>query len=109
MLTQISFSFMKKFIKIILIVAAIITASIIGLNFYRYQKKLAEIKNLPDYYQELAEQCLQKSSYGCCISSVRAMKDGDYRLNENNTCKDGFTLNMMKCVDSFKWCEPIRQ
>jgi len=100
---------MRKTIKVILIVVALIVAFIIGINLYSYGKKRVEVKSMPDYYQTLAEQCLQKSSYGCCMASVRAMKNGNYKLSENNTCGDGFAPNMMRCIDSFKWCEPVKR
>lgn len=100
---------MKKSIKVILIVMALIVAFIIGSSIYGYLSKRFEINRLPVYYRELAEECLQKSSYGCCMASVRAMYNGNYKLSENNTCEDGFTPNMMKCIDSFKWCEPIKR
>ena len=100
---------MRKTIKFILIVVALIVAFIIGVNLYGYAKKRVEIQSMPDYYQALAEKCLHKSSYGCCMSSVRAMKNGNYTLSENDTCGDGFRSNVMKCMDSFQWCEPVKR
>ena len=100
---------MKKLIKIVLIIVALIVALIVGINLYSYLSKRVEVKKFPDYYQSLAEQCLQKSSYECCIASVRAMENGNYKLSENNKCEDGFTPNLMECIDSFKWCEPIKK
>ena len=87
--------------------ALIIVALIIGLNLYGYLSKRAEIKKFPDYYQSLAEQCLQKTSYGCCIASIRAMENGSYKLIPKTGCQEGFRGNGLECIDSFGWCEPI--
>ncbi|TSC95541.1 MAG: hypothetical protein Athens101410_495 [Parcubacteria group bacterium Athens1014_10] len=98
---------MKKITKYVLIVAALIVALIIGLYLYSFFSKKVEVSNFKGYYGELAKQCEQKSSYNCCIASVRAMTNGNYKLSENNTCENGFKPNMLMCIDSFKWCEPI--
>jgi len=99
---------MKKYIKIILLIAVLIVVFIIGFKIYGYSSKRFEINRLPLYYRDLAEKCLQKDSYGCCMASIRTMKNGNYKLSENNACEDGFTSNTMLCIDSFKWCEPIK-
>jgi len=100
---------MNKVIKYILIVVAIIATLIIGLNLYLYSNQKIEVSSFKGYYHELAKQCEQKSSFGCCIASVRAMENGNYRLSENNICDDSFTPNVMRCIDSFKWCEPVKK
>ena len=67
-----------------------------------------EINRMSIYYKELTKECPQKGGYGCCIASVRQMENGNHKLSENNTCEDGFRLNMLKCIDSYKWCEPMK-
>lgn len=37
------------------------------------------------------------------------MANGNYKLAKNDTYEAGFTSNMEKCFDSFKWCEPIEK
>lgn len=65
-----------------------------------------EVSQWTDYYKELAEQCMGKTSYSCCMSSVRSMEQGDYKIEPETGCPDGFQRNMLKCESSFKWCEP---
>lgn len=74
-----------------------------------YFNRKIEISNFRDFYKELAKQCEHQTSFSCCISSVHAMEDGNYMLSKNNVCPTGFTLNMIRCADSFKWCEPIKR
>jgi hypothetical protein len=100
---------MKKVIKILIILVVLFIAFFFAPNVYKYFSRRIEINRFPSYYQNLGNQCLQKSSYGCCIASVRVMRSGNYKLSENGTCGDGFMPNMMKCIDSFKWCEPIKR
>lgn len=100
---------MNKLMKIVLIVVALIVALIIGLYLYMFFSKKVEVAKFSGVYHELAQQCLGKNSYGCCMSSVRYMANGNYKLMENDACETGFTGNMYKCTSSFKWCEPIKK
>lgn len=101
---------MKKLIKVVLIAVALVVVCILSLNAYVYLGKKAEVSSFKDsYYGVLARQCENKASFNCCMASVRAMKNGNYKLSDNNTCSDGFTQNMMKCISTFKWCEPINK
>lgn len=100
---------MNKVTKYILIVAALIATLIVGLNVYPYFNQKIEVSGFKGYYHELAQQCEQKGSFGCCIASVRAMESGNYKLSENNICAEGFAPNMLRCIDTFKWCEPIKK
>ena len=100
---------MKKLTKIVLIVGALIVAFIIGLNGYIYLNKKAEVSSFKNYYSELAKQCEKKTSFSCCIASVRAMKNGNYKLSENNNCGEGYRPMGLECIDSFTWCEYIKK
>lgn len=98
----------------IIIVIVAITAGVIGWMFAKKsqtppRQEKVEISSFEDYYGDLAKQCEQEASFGCCIESVRAMKDGNYKLIKNDTCGDGFMPSMLKCIGSFKWCEPIKK
>lgn len=53
---------MKKFLKIVLIIGALIVALILGLNFYQYISKKVEVSKFSGVYRELAQQCLSASS-----------------------------------------------
>ena len=100
---------MNKSIKVILIIMAFIVAIIIGLYLYNYFSKRAEVGRFSGYYENLAKQCLQKSSYECCISSVKNMEQGNYKLKPETGCPEGYNKNGLKCIDAFTWCEPITQ
>ena len=98
---------MKKSIKVVLIILVFITISIMGIIIYAYLNEKSEIKQLPPYYLDLAEQCSSGYSYGCCMASVWTMKYGGYKLSKHGFCDDGFKLGMLKCPESFKWCQPV--
>lgn len=66
-------------------------------------KKLADVKQ--DYYQELRNKC---HNNGCCLTSVKAMSDGNYKLEPEGGCPERFARNMLKCAESYKWCEPAK-
>jgi hypothetical protein len=65
-----------------------------------------EWTKINNYYANLAEQCKNKQSKGCCLSSVTAMEKEGYTLAENDICPKGFKINQGLCIDSFVWCEP---
>jgi len=94
--------------KKVLIVIAIIFGAIIlfgfGHDLYKDWSLKKEIDSYPDYYKQLAENCKSK---GCCMSSVRNMLQGNYRLSPESGCPKGFQENQLMCIDSYKWCEPI--
>ena|SRR3989338_1215692 len=57
------------------------------------------------YYRHLSRQCLKKESVGCCMSSLRRMVVAHAHLVPPEGCTDGFQPNMLKCADSYRWCE----
>ncbi|MDP7081135.1 MAG: hypothetical protein QF415_14665 [Candidatus Undinarchaeales archaeon] len=63
----------------------------------------ASTTNLPSYYQQLADQCKGSS---CCLSSVDSMYRMNATLSPPNGCPPGTQGNMLRCEDSYKWCEP---
>ena len=42
----------------------------------------------------------------CCKSSKDIIEKNNYTITANSECPEGYTLNMLKCIDSLKWCEP---
>jgi|TARA_B100001971_G_C17795703_1_gene336804 hypothetical protein len=103
---------MKKIVIIIAIIVGLIILFFVGSSLYSTYKHNKEISNLPDYYQQLALECESKGSYSCCMASVNNMANGNYKLAPGDTlvesgCPDGFQGNMLKCIDSFRWCESI--
>ncbi len=70
-----------------------------------------EALNLPDY-KVLAEDCNKVGSVGCCKASVRRMEKGKYLLDtgksfKETTCPGGYEPDMMRCIDSYRWCVPV--
>ena len=56
-----------------------------------------------DYYSNLNKQCGNDS---CCLSSVKTMQSGNFKLAENNLCPEGMSVSTNLCLTSKKWCEP---
>jgi hypothetical protein len=91
---------MKNVILVVLFLFVMVTVG--------HAQKENELK-IADY-KALAKAC-NKSS--CCLASVRAMEEGNYLLDEGKTfkettCPGGYKPSMMKCIDSYRWCEPIK-
>lgn len=61
-----------------------------------------------DYYQSLRKQCESRESENCCLASVEAMEAGKFKeaTKDSVSCPSGSKRNMMRCIDSFAWCEP---
>lgn len=94
---------MKKTISGVLFFFFLVTAG------YCQEK---EASKLPDY-KALAEKCKKASSVGCCMASVRAMEKGKYLLDtgksfKDTTCPSGYQPDMMICIDSYRWCIPVK-
>lgn len=66
-----------------------------------------ETADAQNYYNRLTKECKNKGSENCCLASVKAMKAGNYTLVPEQGCPAGYQPNMMKCIDSYTWCEPI--
>ena len=83
----------------------IIIALIVGGAFYFSSNKTAEEYN--DYYKQLAKKCDDSTLKSCCLNSVKAMKEGNYKIAENKICPERYERNGLLCLDSYSWCEPI--
>lgn len=64
-----------------------------------------------DYYKKLAADCRAKGSVSCCEASVRDMQARGYRLADadgkgGHRCPRGFSMDMLKCEDTYRWCVP---
>ncbi|MFH1724510.1 MAG: thermonuclease family protein [Elusimicrobiota bacterium] len=70
------------------------------------RKALAAEGDSDDYYGRLADGCKKRESVSCCMDSVRGMKKGGFELAPEDGCPDGSAGNMLRCIDSYKWCEP---
>lgn len=97
---------MKKLTKIILTVGAFMIVLLIGLTLRFNLNKSDDASNYSDYYQTLANQCLQNNSSSCCMDSVEIMKRNNYKLIPDNGCQEGLRGNGLECIGSLGWCEP---
>jgi hypothetical protein len=43
---------------------------------------------------------------GCCLASVESMERNQGILANAEACPKGMSPNMLKCVSSYRWCEP---
>ncbi len=69
---------------------------------------LPTTKTVPDYYKNLTKECELKGSYNCCMTSVKIMEGGGYKLMPETGCPKGYQGNGLECIDSYGWCEPIK-
>ncbi len=98
-------------IKIMRIILIILFVCIVqGCAKAEDASRLKEIQELPAEYQELGKSCLAKTSFNCCMSSVRNMAAGKYAqavmTDGRYQCPEGYVNNMLRCIDSYSWCEP---
>jgi len=57
-------------------------------------------------YQNLAQQCKNGIGLECCLASVEVMKASNYQLTSAGKCPDGYKTNIMRCQESYQWCQP---
>lgn len=95
---------MKKVLRVFILLLIVL---IVGFVFYALAGERMHVKNAVDYYDNLAKQCSLEGGKGCCLASVKIMKENNYELSKDGNCEIGFVPNTMKCVGSFKWC--VRQ
>jgi hypothetical protein len=55
------------------------------------------------YYNDLSSQC---EGDECCLASVNSMFKGGYKLATDGQCPEGYDISMLRCITSYKWCEP---
>ena len=99
--------------KIIFIMGTVIVVFVLGYSFLwmescfaDYRQQTNEIASTQNYYDKLANDCRKKQSRSCCLASVEAMRSGNYTLAPQEGCPAGYRPNMMKCRDSYRWCQP---
>ncbi len=77
-------------------------------RFELWEEQPSGAENDPGYYDDLAQVCRDKQSVSCCMASVNRMKEDGLKLaSEDGSCPEGFVRNMMRCIDSFRWCQPV--
>ncbi len=59
-----------------------------------------------DYYA-MERACKGNS---CCLASMHTMKarQGFRIKNMNDTCPANYRQNMLRCIDTYVWCEPTK-
>lgn len=99
-----------EFALAILAVAALAMLVMRIMSVERYSVVVVKDASMAGYYEELAKECSGKASTACCMASVKAMAAGGFELApRGGACSVGERENMMKCVDSFRWCEPAAE
>lgn len=88
------------------VILAIVTG--LGIGYYVTEPKHVKNRDL-QYYFHLSKECRRKQSTSCCMASVRAMMRKRYKLVPEEGCAEGFAPNMMRCIDSYRWCQPINE
>ncbi len=109
----------RKFIKIIIVIIAVLVlicvASFLIITFREkseIKKQESEISGWSEYYRKIAEEKCKKESYysDCCMVGLRRMAENSYLLaDEDENCLDGFRSEMLLCIDTLVWCEPIKK
>jgi hypothetical protein len=59
------------------------------------------------FYGQLSKNCMGRPDTPCCLSSVRAMKDGGFLPEPEAGCTEGMIPDRLKCEGSWLWCIPI--
>ena len=88
------------------IVFSALAAATISCRMTEARRRDEPPKDWAPYYQQLARECQKRGSPNCCMASVGAMVKGNYQLTPASGCPDGYVGNMMRCIDSYRWCEP---
>ncbi len=58
-------------------------------------------------YPELIKRCNENS---CCVSSAKHIQQNKgFVLKEDATCPENYQRDMLKCISSYKWCEPVKK
>lgn len=100
---------MNKRLKNILIIIGIVIvfmAIYIGYSIYSFFDQKYDTSHMSPYYQELVKECETRKSFSCCIASVEDMAAGGYKLALEPGCPEGYQRTMLRCMNSFAWCEP---
>lgn len=90
----------KKAFLVILTIAVLSTA----VTMNREARDLARRERLSrgDYYDQLESRC----DSSCCEASVERMRQARATVQPSGGCAAGETADMLRCIDSYRWCEP---
>ncbi len=98
----------NKIVAILIIVAAISFGGYIFMQSRSGVMSQAEVESLrgdAEFYKFVAKCEEDKATKKCCLQSLKEIKDGGYRLSEDETCTEYEEINTLKCIGSYKWCE----
>lgn len=97
------------FAPIIILVGILILAGVSsGIYFVLKGNPFATPSQNSDYYEKLTQQCERFGfgAGGCCRDSADRMRDGNFLLEPKEGCLQGFKREMLKCIETYEWCEP---
>lgn len=70
-----------------------------------FLKEHGEIIYSKEYYDKLGNDCLKKENKECCLSSVEAMRVGNYGLLTKEECPKYYVSNAKNCTGGYVWCQ----
>ncbi|PWB38909.1 MAG: hypothetical protein C3F02_01440 [Parcubacteria group bacterium] len=101
---------MKKIVTILCLLLIIFFAWYKARDIYIYFSYQKDKQELPatDYYKYLGLDCYQqgKDTYGCCMSSLKDIAAGNYKVAPPEGCPIGSEPKTLRCLGSLKWCQP---
>ena len=58
-------------------------------------------------YSELFKRC---NGDGCCEASAKRIKQTKgFVLKDGVVCPNGYQWNHLRCITSYRWCEPLEK
>jgi hypothetical protein len=58
-------------------------------------------------YIQLRNACMGRIDTSCCLSSLKAMREGYYVPEPESGCPEGTIPDRLRCGGSYTWCIPI--
>lgn len=58
-------------------------------------------------YQEMQKRCMGLYTTGCCLASIKAMRQGYFLPEPQSGCPVGFKPNTLRCAGALRWCIPV--
>ena len=58
------------------------------------------------YYDKLQVYCMGRPDTPCCLSSLKAMREGGYLPQPETGCPDETIPDRLRCEGSYLWCVP---
>jgi hypothetical protein len=93
----------RKAFFVVLVIAVL--AAAVATNEDARQLARQDRLSRGDYYDRLEASC---GGSGCCEASVTQMRQTRAKLQPTGGCEAGETADMLRCHESYRWCEPAK-